>query len=278
MKAKLKTSVSLIAIVGAALFLQAASPNAKLDFEKALVLEEVEGRLEEAITLYQKIVSEAQDDALAAQAQLHIGICYEKLGREEARKAYETVLREYAEQAEQAGLARARLAALRPSGGVSVPSGGQVAVRRLLTVGGYFGLSGASVSPDGRYLAYTDWTTGDLAVFDLVTAESRRVTNKGPWSKVVEFAESFMRFSSDGKQLAYVWDKNGYTLRVTNVDGSGSRLIHPGKASGQEVYAYDWSADGKYIAALFPKGGRSTTPRGTVQITLIRVIDGSVRG
>ena len=36
-----------------------------------------------------------------------------------------------------------------------------------------------SVSPDGRYLSFTDSTTGDLAVHDLETGENRRLTNKG---------------------------------------------------------------------------------------------------
>ncbi len=159
MKAKLKTSVSLIALVGAVLFLQAASPNAKLDFEKALVLEEVEGRLEEAITLYQKIVSEAQDDALAAQAQLHIGTCYEKLGREEAREAYERVLRDYAEQVEHVSVARARLAALEESSTPGEPSG--LVVRQV------WDRPATAVSPDGRYVVLQ--RQDSLRVHDLRT-------------------------------------------------------------------------------------------------------------
>ncbi|MBI4478911.1 MAG: PD40 domain-containing protein [Acidobacteria bacterium] len=148
----------------------------------------------------------------------------------------------------------------------------RVAVRRVLTAGQYMGLSGSSVSPDGRYLTFTDWTTGDLAVHDLVTGENRRVTNKGPLSKVMEFAESFMQFSRDGKQLAYIWDRNGYELRVINLDGSASRLIY--RNEKWEVRAFDWSADGKYIAAVVPKASGT----GMNQIALIRVIDGSVQG
>ncbi len=67
----------------------------------ALHQEEVEGNLEAAIATYEKILMEhSAKRALAARAQLHIGICYEKLGKPEAREAYETVLREYAEQAD----------------------------------------------------------------------------------------------------------------------------------------------------------------------------------
>ena len=34
-------------------------------------------------------------------------------------------------------------------------------------------------SPDGRYLSYVDWDTGDLAVYELTTGKKRRLTNKG---------------------------------------------------------------------------------------------------
>ena len=120
-------------------------------------------------------------------------------------------------------------------------SGGTGTVRRVSTVGPYVGLSrvGSSVSPDGRYLAYTDWTTGDLAVRDLATGQDRRVTNKGPLAKVVEFAEFFMQFSGDGKRLAHIWDKNGYEIRLINVDGSGSRFIYRNKPGQGEVLAFD---------------------------------------
>ena len=158
--------------------------------------------------------------------------------------------------------------------GSSTPA--QLAVRHVWTAGQYVGLWGSSLSPDGRYLTYTDWTTGDLAVHDLVTGENRRVTNKGPWSKAVEFAESFTRFSTDGKQVAYIWDQQGgYELRVINLDGTGSRLVYRNKEG--KVRAYDWSADGKYIAAVLPKASETSTDR-PVQIALIRVADGSVRG
>jgi len=147
----------------------------------------------------------------------------------------------------------------------------RVTVRRVLTAGDYMGLSGSSVSADGRYLTFIDWTTGDLAVHDLVTGENRRVTNKGPMSKVMEFAEFFMQFSRDGKQLAYIWDRNGYELRVINLDGSASRLVYRNEEA--EVLAFDWSPDGKYIAALVPKASGT----GTNQIALIRATDGSMQ-
>ena len=82
-------------------------------FQQALVKERAEGKLQEAIDLYDRIVRDFPDDhALAAKALVQMGQCYEKLGKEGAKKAYERVVRDYADQAEPLQLARARLAAL----------------------------------------------------------------------------------------------------------------------------------------------------------------------
>jgi len=61
-------------------------------FQKALAKERAEGNLEEAIALYQKVIKESKDESLAAKAQFRIGVCYEKLGREEAQKAFQKVI------------------------------------------------------------------------------------------------------------------------------------------------------------------------------------------
>lgn len=160
------------------------------------------------------------------------------------------------------------------AGGREAAPGTQIA-RRVAVTGPSMGLSGSSVSADGRYLAYTDWTTGDLALFDLMNGGHRRVTNKGPLRKVLEFAESFVRFSRDGGRLAYVWDRNGYELWTGNVDGSGRRFVYRNEPGRGEVSVFDWSADGRYVAAIVPKA-RVGPRNDTLQIALIGLSDGSV--
>src|SRR5512137_2902330 len=81
-------------------------------FQKALAKEKAEGNLEEAIALYQKVVDKGEDESLAAQAQLHIGMCYEKLGLGKARDAYQKVLDRFPKQAECVRAAREKLAQL----------------------------------------------------------------------------------------------------------------------------------------------------------------------
>ena len=104
------------------------------------------------------------------------------------------------------------------------------------------------VSPNGRYLSFVDWDTGDLAVRDLVLGANRRVTNKGSWDASGEFAE-FSRFSPNGKQLVYTWlGRDGYELRTINVDGGDPRVIYSNENT-RYVQPMDWSPDGTHILA-----------------------------
>ncbi len=80
---------------------------------KAIQLEEVKGELEQAIELYQTIVTRFPENrAIAAKAQFHIGLCYEKLGLKEAQKAYQKVIDSYPEQTEPVKLANEKLSIL----------------------------------------------------------------------------------------------------------------------------------------------------------------------
>ena len=68
-------------------------------YQKALVKERSEGNLNEAIQLYRRAADSAgKDRALAAKALVQLGECYEKLGSTEARKQYDRVIRDYADQ------------------------------------------------------------------------------------------------------------------------------------------------------------------------------------
>jgi beta-lactamase regulating signal transducer with metallopeptidase domain/WD40 repeat protein len=126
-------------------------------------------------------------------------------------------------------------------------------------------------SPDGRYLSYVDWDTGDLAIYEIATGKKRRLTNKGPWDESDEFAE-FSRWSPDGKQIVYDWfNKNDFIdLCIIGLDGSKPRILY----SNEEVdwaQTYGWSPDGKKILACFSRKDE------TDQIVLVSAADGSVR-
>ena len=75
---------------------QVNSQEAKQLFQQGMMLENGQGDLQGAIKIYEQVLAdEDADNAVKAKAQLHIGLCYEKMGREEAIKAYELVVQNY---------------------------------------------------------------------------------------------------------------------------------------------------------------------------------------
>src|SRR5215469_1821604 len=76
-------------------------------FQAAFHKQLVDSDLEAAILQYKTILAKyGNDRSVAAKAWVEMGQCYEKLGKEEARKAYEHVVRDYADQTEAAAKAR----------------------------------------------------------------------------------------------------------------------------------------------------------------------------
>src|SRR5262245_8123239 len=59
-------------------------------------------------------------------------------------------------------------------------------------------------SADGRLLSFVDWETGDVAVRDLLSGHSRRLTHKPSWNRSPEYAE-WPKVSPDGKKVVYSW-------------------------------------------------------------------------
>ena len=127
-----------------------------------------------------------------------------------------------------------------------------------------------SVSRDGRFLTYTDWSTGDLAVRDLKTGEDCHLTDKGSWLESSEFA-LFSASSPDSTQVAYGWfNQEGFwELRIIGADGSNPRTLYRDKET--YLWPMDWSPDGKHILATFQRKDR------TWQIALVSVADGSAQ-
>lgn len=82
-------------------------------YQSGLYKEEVEGELEKAIAIYERILKDfSGNEATAAKALYHIGLCYEKLGKQEAQKAYQRLIDEYPGQKREVALAKERLARL----------------------------------------------------------------------------------------------------------------------------------------------------------------------
>ena len=140
------------------------------------------------------------------------------------------------------------------------------------------------VSPDGKYISFVDWNTGDLAVRDLATGEEKRLTDKGPWTK--SGAEAFQsRWSPDGQKIVYDWwdwdKKPGFVgIRVVGLDGQAPRTIYE-VPDNELTITYGWSSDGKRILVLHsvePPGKKAPDWRDKIgKISLVGVEDGSVK-
>jgi hypothetical protein len=238
--------------------------RSEVALQAAIKKETIDGDLKGAIELYKRI-AQSGNRTLAAKALVRMGQCYEKLGDAESRKAYERVVREYADQKEAVALARTRL------GGVTGQSSG-IVTRQVWT--GLQVAIYASVSPDGRYLSFVDQQTGNLDLHELGSGKDRHLTNKGTWSDSSEYAEESV-FAPDGKRVAYAWfNKDGrYDLRLAGVESSGvmtPRVLYTNEDISW-IAPKDWSANGKWIAVRLERKDRSA------QIAMIDAADGSLR-
>jgi Tol biopolymer transport system component len=238
------------------------SPQHKILFEKALFTMETKGDLNGAINIFNEIIKKyPKEREYAAKSQLYIGLCYEKLGVAEARKAYERVVREYNDQPEVVAEARVRLAVLAGPGDKK----GFVTRRILADASGV----GGFLTADGKYILGLNGKTGDVTRFETASGQMSKITNKRPWSEM-DMELMGTAFSHDGKQIAY----DSYTsdwkpqLIIRSLDGSDRRTIYGEK----DCYAMplDWSPDAASIIAVNIRND-------ITELIVISTLDSSVR-
>jgi len=265
------TAVLALALVSAASGY--AQQTAEDLYQAGLYQEEVQGNLESAIDIYERILQDFPNNRpVAAKALMHIGLCHEKLGSREAQRAYERLLRDYADQTEMVTRARTRLAALRRP--LEAAEDSTIVVRRVwagrLPFPSGIDFSGGP-SPDGRHLAHIDWSSGNVAVRDLIAGESRQVTHDGTWLSPIQYPLN-ATVSPDGAFVAYSWvvEDSVVELRVAELDGSEPRVLYSVPES--EAYPSSWSTDGRHIAFC-----KCNLEEKTTEIAWISVEDGLIQ-
>jgi Tol biopolymer transport system component len=218
-------------------------------YEAAMFKKESEGDLNGAIQILLRITKEFPGDKkIAGKAQLQIGMCYEKLGKEEAIKAYELVLKNFADQPELVAAAHARISALQ----MAEPLG--PVVEKLPKV-----MESLAFSPDGTKIAGIDWSVQgqNISVYDYTTGKQTAITNFR-WTGEDWGMTYFPCFSPDGKEVAYWCASNsGSELRVSTLDGKARTLC---RRSGEgTIIPCDWLPDGSAVVVLKPEGAKSLT-------------------
>jgi Tol biopolymer transport system component len=135
-----------------------------------------------------------------------------------------------------------------------------------------------SVSFDGRYLAFTDWSTGDIGVRDLLTKTNRRLTDTGGWEQSGDYGSSAV-ISPDSSRIAYTWKVSkqpGVQLRVMPLSGAHRaepQAVAKTNGSDEGLWPVGWTPDRRRLLVL-----RLVQSEGPMQeLGMMEVADGVYR-
>lgn len=228
-------------------------------YQQGLMKEEGEGELQDAIALYNQVADNSGADiSLRAKALLHIGMCYEKLGVQEAVEAYQRLVSSFPTATNEVAIAQERLDILMPVGEAennsteTAKESEGIAIKQIWT-GADIDLSGC-VTLDGEYMSFVDWETGDLAIRNLKTGKNNRLTNDATWDMPMHFALNNV-ISPDGSQIAYSWYNNygTFDLKLLKIDGQTAVTLFEA-AEDEEIYPISWfSHENGIIVQKFKK-------------------------
>jgi Tol biopolymer transport system component len=228
-------------------------------YQSGIYKEEVEGELQKAIEIYEQILEGfPENKTIAAKALYHIGLCYEKLGNQEARKAYQRLIDEYPGQIQEVNLAKARLASLVKTV-EAVPHEPTFRKVRIPTK-----ISGGDIrlSPDGQKISLASPPSGKLWIMPL----SGKLGPNFPGEPVELNTEdvgvewSAHNWSGDGKWIAFNEDvqvkemqkkekKGTQGIYVVSSEGGKPKKIYENYRDARVInYRISLSPHGKTLA------------------------------
>ncbi|MBZ5636984.1 MAG: hypothetical protein LAO55_27995 [Acidobacteriia bacterium] len=234
--------------------------------QQAINLMESKGDAAKAMPMLED-VAHSSDRALAARALLYLGQAQERQGADKARATYERIVKEFGNQTEMVAAAQQRLIALGGS-----RSSGTFAKRLLCSD---CGDDEADFSSDGRWMAFTHWDSGDVAIRDMSTGQVKRLMAKtGTWKDSDAFVETPV-LSPDLRQIAYCWDtgekEDHVQLRVIPNELNGKARVPVDSRENTWYEPTAWSPDGRSVVVIITKKDH------TDQIARVAISDGSVR-
>ncbi len=221
-------------------------------FQQALLKENGEGDLKSAIALYQQLVSdETADRSLRAKAQLHIGICKEKLGFQDALESFQKVITKYPEQKIEVALAREKISRLTTI--LKEEKAGRIKPK-FTKIKIPIKPNNGMLSQDGKNLVFISeediWSVpiqGNVET-DLAGIPVRLTKNVKAWTT---WFNDGLTLSAHGKLIAFnaLNDKSGnneiFTIPV--IGGKPTKVIERKKDSNKS-YLINLSPDGNKMA------------------------------
>ena len=177
---------AIIATILALALSGAGQQSAEQLLSPGLYEEEVGGNLQKAIGIFQEILKQFPDNReVAAKAQLHIGLCYEKLGTTEAEKAFQQVIDNYPEQSGAVREARDKLALLLKARSDEKGAGPEKTLNVRMIWSGTEAKNATQVSPDGAWLAFFDEAGGNLCIKEISSGKVTAVVRRDPAGKAL---------------------------------------------------------------------------------------------
>ncbi len=217
-------------------------------YQSALLKKEAEGDLSGAIRLFQDIVTKfPRKRDIAAKAQLQIGLCYEKMGIQDAKRAFQSVVDKYPEQTREVALAKERLAKIAKALAEETRKPGFRKIRIPANPGN------GVLSPDGNLLAFTSqgsvWVVPihgrvqlDLAGEPVKLTESLGALNQG---------NTMVAWSGDGQWIAFnTWDGKKVDIYMVSASGGAPKKIPVNasrRGSNGNGYRVSLSPDGRTL-------------------------------
>ncbi len=229
--------------------------TAEMLYEEAMLKKDGVGNLPAAIKLFQQILAEfSQNRKISGQAQLQIGLCYEKLGESEALKAYEKVISEYTDQSQVLKTAKERVAFLETKKSSPQRKGDEFSLKKVSIPWG-------EPSPDGKWVAYENDNKG-LSLYEMSTGNEKvivEIEKDQPRSVYLETPGDC--WSPSGNQIAYmVWHTPDrlQDLHIIDRSGSNHRLLFSNPNRSVDGIA-GWTPDEKYIVVSLWNKDRSVS-------------------
>jgi Tol biopolymer transport system component len=216
--------------------------------QRAVHLEDAVGDPEAAIAAYEAVIAAADADAsLSAVAEFRLAMLLAAIGRpEEAREHHRNITELYADDAALSTLVDLSRSALGDD--VPVRSAGGVVARQLWE--GTNAYASGALSPDGSFIAYVDWASGNLAIHDLDRGSEQFLIDLSPVLQNDVLSSNTV--SPEGDQIAYTWYSadRGYEVRLIGRDGSRRRTLVRDWARPRHIELESWSRDGRQILAV----------------------------